>query len=70
MKFPQGLKRLLPHLTNILATMLVVLLIMDYYNPFMDFLDNSIAAALQWALCILTITLSVATIYRNWRSRR
>ena len=50
--------------------MLVVLLIMDYYNPFMDFLDNSIAAALQWALCILTITLSVATIYRNWRSRR
>lgn len=49
------IKKILPHLIFILAAALIVLLIVDYYNPMMNFLDNTPAHCIMWALCILSI---------------
>ena len=59
------LQKALPHIVLILSAMLIVLLIVDYYNPLMDFLDNTTAHFLLGALCLCAAVLSVTTIYKN-----
>lgn len=49
------IKKILPHLIFILAAALIVLLIVDYFNPLMNFLDNTPAHCIMWAFCILSI---------------
>lgn len=49
------IKKILPHLIFILAAILIVLLIVDYFNPLMKFLDNNMAYGVMWALCILSV---------------
>ena len=66
-KFLSFIKKALPHLTFVFAAMLIVLLIINYYNPLMNFLDNGMAHALQWALAALTLILSAKCIYTESR---
>ena len=40
------------HLTVILAIMFIVFLILDEFNPMMNFIDNDISRWLLFALCI------------------
>ena len=50
---------LLTHLTVILSLMFVVFLILDQFNPMMNFIDNGISRWLLAGLCLSGITQSV-----------
>ena len=56
MKYVKGI---LPHLLFILAGIFIVFLILDEYNPTMDFVNNAVSIKLFWSFCILTIINSV-----------
>ncbi len=47
------------HLTVILSFMFIVFLILDQFNPMMNFIDNSISRWLLSALCLSGILKSV-----------
>ena len=49
----------LSHLTVILALMFLVFLILDQFNPMMNFVDNAISHCLLAALCVSGIGQSV-----------
>ena len=53
------LSALVSHLTVILALMFAVFLILDQFNPLMNFIDNPISRWLLAALCLSAITQSV-----------
>ena len=53
------LKALLSHLTVILALMFLVFLVLDQFNPMMNFIDNDISRWLLAALCASGIGQSV-----------
>ena len=52
---------LLTHLTVILSLMFVVFLILDQFNPMMNFIDNPISRWLLACLCLCGITQSLLT---------
>ena len=54
------------HLTAILGMMFLVFLVLDQFNPMMNFIDNSISRWLLAALCISGIGQSIL----NWRNSR
>ena len=47
------------HLTVILALMFLVFLVLDQFNPMMNFVDNGISRWLLAGLCLSGIALSV-----------
>ena len=53
------LSALVSHLTVILALMFAVFLILDQFNPLMNFIDNPISRWLLAALCLSGIAQSV-----------
>ena len=53
------LHTLLSHLTVILALMFLTFLILDQFNPMMNFVDNNISRWLLLALCACGIGQSV-----------
>ncbi len=53
------LLRLMSHLTVILSLMFAVFLILDQFNPLMNFIDNPISRWLLAALCSSTVAQSV-----------
>ena len=46
------LQNLFSHLTVILAIMFIVFLILDQFNPMMNFIDNDLSRYLLAALCV------------------
>lgn len=54
-------KSMLPHILIILAGIFMVFLILDDFNPTMNFISNSVSNKLFWAFCILTIINSIIT---------
>ena len=60
------LKTILSHLTVILALAFLVFLILDQFNPMMNFVDNGISRWLLAALCLSGIGQSVL----SWAERR
>ena len=46
------IRNLLRHLTVILALMFIVFLILDQFNPMMNFVDNGISRWMLAALCV------------------
>ncbi len=56
---------LLSHLTVILSFMFAVFLVLDQFNPMMNFVDNGIS---RWLLGILCVS-SVARSVLYWRRR-
>lgn len=47
------------HLTAILGMMFLVFLVLDQFNPMMNFIDNSISRWLLAAFCVSGISLSL-----------
>ncbi len=47
--------RILAHAAIILSLVLVTLLIFDYFNPSMDFINNTIAKVMIGVLCLLCL---------------
>ncbi len=56
------LKKILPHLNIIMVVVLVVLLIVDICNPFMEFVNNDITKGFIWFMCALAITNAVVML--------
>ncbi len=52
-------RAILSHLTVILSLMFAVFLILDQFNPMMNFVDNSISRWLLAALCASGIAQSI-----------
>jgi hypothetical protein len=70
MKFIRGI---LPHILIILSGIFIVFLILDSYNPTMDFVGNPISLKLFWSFCILSIVNGIITVISNrreWRSKQ
>ena len=61
--------RLICHLTVILALMFLVFLILDQFNPMMNFIDNAISRWLLAALCASGITQSILTWHMNGKEQ-
>lgn len=57
------LRTLCSHLTVILALMFLVFLVLDQFNPLMNFTDNRISRWLLAALCLAAIARSIM----GWR---
>lgn len=64
------IKKILPQIIFVLSAALIVLLIVNYYNPLMKFLDNNGAYAIMWALCVLSIIQSVILIYKSFKDKK
>lgn len=47
--------RILAHAAIILSLVLVTLLIFDYFNPSMDFINNAITKVMIGVLCLLCL---------------
>ena len=60
------LKTALSHLTVILAFMFLTFLVLDQFNPMMNFIDNGISRWLLAALCLCGIGQSVL----SWAGRK
>jgi len=56
---------LLCHTTVILALMFLVFLVLDQFNPMMNFVDNGIS---RWLLCALCVSGTAQSIL-FWRMR-
>jgi len=54
------LMRLLGHMTFILSAMFLTFLILDQFNPMMNFIDNGISRVLLALLCVTGIARTVA----------
>ena len=52
-------QELLRHVTVILGFMFLVFLILDQFNPMMNFIDNAISRWLLAALCLSGISLGI-----------
>ncbi len=60
---------LLPHILLILSGIFMTFLILDSYNPTMDFVGNDVSTGLFWVFCILTVVHSIITILSMRRSQ-
>lgn len=63
------LRGLLSHLTMILALMLMTFLVLDQFNPLMNFTDHPISHVLLAILCISGIALHVMYCAAAGRNR-
>lgn len=61
------IRSILPHILVILSGIFIVFLILDGYNPTMNFINNTVSLKLFWAFCILSIINSVIGIVTNRR---
>ena len=59
-------RKILPHVTMILATMFLLFVVLDAYNPMMEFLNNDISKGLLIALCVSALGSGIML----WRSNR
>lgn len=61
-------KRILPHACIIISGMILTLLIVDYYNPSMEFINNDITKGILLAFVILVVTLAISYIRIRMRA--
>jgi hypothetical protein len=59
------IKNVLPHIMIIIAGIFIVFLILDQYNPTMNWINNSVSLKLFWVFCILTMVNSIMIIASN-----
>ena len=61
------IRNLLCHLTVIWSIMILVFLILDQFNPMMNFVDNTVSHVLLAALCLSGTAQSILTWKMNCR---
>lgn len=62
------LKAILPHVCIVLSLMFIVLLVLDDYNPMMNFLTNPISTFLLALLCLTGILTSILFLWDRRKS--
>ncbi|MFV0465395.1 MAG: hypothetical protein ACK5ML_04915 [Lachnospiraceae bacterium] len=55
-------RKIILHALFIIPAILITFLILDNYNPTMNFVNNTITLILLWVFCILSIINSVITM--------
>ncbi|MDO4484659.1 MAG: hypothetical protein Q4C54_09620 [Clostridia bacterium] len=55
----------LRHLTNILSMMFLVFLVLDRYNPMMNFVNNNISCVLLAILCVSCMAGNIITLIKG-----
>ncbi len=63
------ISRLLAHAVIVLAAGLLVLYILDIYNPMLGFLDSVYSRILLCVLLLLALALGIVFFCREYRSR-
>lgn len=63
------IKKILPHLNIIMVIVLVVLLIIDICNPFMEFINNNITKGFIWFTCALALFEAVVMLVENHKEK-
>ena len=58
-------RAILSHLTVIMSLMFLVFLVLDQFNPLMNFIDNGISRWLLAALCVSGIAQSIL----HWKEK-
>lgn len=61
------LKKLIPHITIILALMTLTFFIIDRFNSFMDFMTSEMSKWVFAALAVFAIASAVRLIAADWR---
>lgn len=62
--------QVLPHLSIVLAGLLLVLFVVDYFNGSMGFLDSDVAKTVLVLVCVTSIVNSVLLIARGSAAER
>lgn len=55
--------KVLPHLLIVLALIFIVIEILDWYNPYMNFLGLNVSAILMIIFCVLSLLQSARMIF-------
>lgn len=55
--------RIIPHTLIVLALIFIVIEVLDWYNPYMNFLGLSISTVLMIAFCLLSLVQSARMIF-------
>ena len=61
--------KIIPHFTFILSIMIIVFLILDNFNPVMQFIDNNITHGLLYGLAGLSLVESIYLIVTNTKTK-
>ena len=61
------LKKLIPHITIILAHMTLTFFVIDRFNSFMDFMTSEMSKWVFAALAVFAIASAVRLIAADWR---
>ena len=64
------IRNIVPHIIIILSGIFIVFLILDNYNPTMNFISNTISIKLLWVFCILSIVNSVFLVISSRKAFR
>ena len=64
------IRNIVPHIIIILSGIFIVFLILDNYNPTMNFIGNTISIKLLWVFCILSIVNSVFLVISSRKAFR
>ncbi len=49
------IKKVMPHMLFILSGIFITFLILDEYNPTMNFVNNNVSIKLLWIFCLLSL---------------
>jgi hypothetical protein len=66
------IRGVLPHIIIVLSGIFMIFLILDNYNPTMNFINNTVSIKLFWIFLILSIVNSIIIIVSNrkaWREK-
>ena len=64
------IRSLLPHILIILSGIFMTFLVLDGYNPTMEFVNNPVSLKLLWVFCILSVLSSIFAIIENRRKKK
>ena len=61
------LRRILPHICIVLSLTVLVLLILNLYNPFMGFLSSAVSIWFLFALCLAALATAILLVRTDRR---
>ena len=59
------MKRILPHICIVLSLTVLVLLLLNLYNPFMGFLSSPVSLCFLFALCLAALTTAIVLVWTD-----
>jgi len=57
--------RILPHITIILSALFITFLILDQFNPMMNFVDNDISQVMLYVLCASAMANAILLVAKD-----